>query len=339
MVTVSVIMYVYNAEQYIAQAIASVLQQSYEDFELLLIDDQSSDNSVDIAENFTDPRIRIVHLQNMGLAAGRNTGIHLAQGKYIALINAGDYWAVDKLEKHIAHLEDNPHLGLSYCPSKTVDSEGRVMGIRHVPKLNNIGIEDILCSNPIDNGSVPVIRKAAFEAVAFKHHRNGEVRYWYFDETFKQSEDIECWLRIATQTPWQFAGIPQALTFCRSNEDLLSLTVVSQFDSWKRAVKKLQVKSPKVFATWGRLAEAYQLRSLARRAIRSREAKLAMKLVVLAIKTDARILWKDPKRTLLTLACAGLVKVVPKRQFSRMEAVVMGLMDALGSATLKIHAG
>jgi hypothetical protein len=211
------------------------------------------------------------------------------------------------------------------------------MGIRQNPKLKNISIEDIFCRNPIGNGSTPVIRKKVFEEIAFKGNSHGIQRNWYFDETFKQSEDIECWLRIASQTHWQFEGIAQALTYYRVNESGLSANVVNQFDSWKRAAKKLQVKDPDVFAKLGTLAESYQLRYLARRAIRSRNPQLALKLALFSVQTDFRILLKEPKRTINTLLCASLINLLPQSLFCWMESFAMNTIGLMNSLTEKLY--
>src|SRR4028119_483182 len=102
---VSVIIPVYKVEKYVAATVQSVLQQTYKNFELLLIDDGSPDRSVEICQQFTDPRIKIISQTNRGLAGARNTGIRHAQGDYIALLDGDDMWLPNKLEKHIEHLE------------------------------------------------------------------------------------------------------------------------------------------------------------------------------------------------------------------------------------------
>lgn len=323
---------VYNVEKYVAQAIESVLNQTFPDFELIIVDDQSPDHSIDICRTYKDARIHIIQQENLGLAGARNTGIHHAKGQYIAFLDADDYWAPEKLEYHLKHLHDNPWVGISYCPSTLIDEDGKLLGIKQSPKLTDISIEDIFCRNPIGNGSSPVIRKAIFKVIAFPGNSHGEIRNWYFDETLKQSEDIDCWLRIATECNWAFEGIKPALTYYRVNDNGLSANVVKQFNSWKTARKNLQTKAPDSVAKWGQLAEAYQLRYLSRRAIRSRDSAMALKLVIMAIKTDYKILFKEPTRTLNTLLCACLIKLLPKSIFCRLENMAMqsiGLINLL----------
>ena len=102
---VSVIMPAYNAEKYIGEAIASVCAQTYENWELLILDDGSADRTAEIAQAYAqrDARIRVLrNLQNMGVARTRNRGFDLAQGEWIALLDSDDRWRVQKLEKQLA---------------------------------------------------------------------------------------------------------------------------------------------------------------------------------------------------------------------------------------------
>lgn len=334
---ISIIMPVYNVEKYINLAIQSVLKQTYTNFELLIIDDQSPDDSIKLCRRYHDPRIRIIRQQNLGLAGARNTGIHHAKGDYLAFLDADDYWAAEKLEYHLYHLLNHPQVGVSYCPSIFIDDNNKLLGIRQSPKLKNISIEDIFCRNPIGNGSAPVIRAAVFKDISFPGRSNGRVRQWYFDETLKQSEDIDCWLRIASETHWKFAGIPSALTYYRVNDSGLSANVVNQFDSWKRARQHLQAKAPDSVEKWGTLAEAFQLRYLSRRAVRSRDSVMALKLIRLAIHTNYKILFKEPKRTINTLLCAVLINCLPISLFCHLENFAMNSIGIFNHFRLKNH--
>jgi len=114
MSNISVVMPVYNVEQYVGQAIQSILNQTFSDFELLIINDCSPDGSVEICRQFKDPRIKIIeHKKNRGLAGARNTGIRHSQGKYIAFIDSDDIWEPEKLSTHYDHLENDSALGVS----------------------------------------------------------------------------------------------------------------------------------------------------------------------------------------------------------------------------------
>lgn len=110
-VRVSVILPVYGVEKYIQQTIQSVLDQTYQNFEIIVVDDESPDKSVEICQGFDDSRITIIHQKNRGLAGARNTGIRHAKGDYLAFLDGDDLWHPEKLEKHVYHLESSPNVG------------------------------------------------------------------------------------------------------------------------------------------------------------------------------------------------------------------------------------
>ena len=320
---VSVIVPAYNVEQYVAQAIQSVLAQTYPYFELLIIDDGSRDRTIDICSSFQDSRILLIRQQNRGLAGARNTGIRHAQGEYLAFLDADDCWLPEKLAKHVQHLESSPHVGVSFSRSAFIDSQGKALGIYQMPKLTGITPSHLLCRNPIGNGSAAVIRRQVLESIKFEQQIDGTSEDCYFDESFRQSEDIECWLRIAVQTSWQIEGIPEALTLYRINEDGLSANIFKQLESWERVVDKARSYAPELLECWEQSARAYQLRYLARRAVRFQAATVAVELVNKALMTDWRIILAEPRRTLLTLTAAYLLCLLPSSIYTLVENLAL----------------
>jgi glycosyltransferase involved in cell wall biosynthesis len=112
---VSVVIPVYNGERYLAQAIQSVLEQTYKNFELIVVDDGSTDGSAATAKSFEDARLRYHYQKNGGASKARNTGIELARGGLIAFLDSDDVWLPQKLEKQIAYLEAHNEIGAVYC--------------------------------------------------------------------------------------------------------------------------------------------------------------------------------------------------------------------------------
>lgn len=323
MPAVSVVMPVYNVEHYVAESIRSVLAQSFTNFELIIVNDASTDSSLAICESFDDPRIRIVSQKNRGLAGARNTGIRHATGRYVALLDSDDLWTIDKLAQHVAHLDANPDVGVSYSPSSFIDEHGRSLGYSMRPKLTQIDAADVFLRNPVGNGSAPVLRRETLGAIAFLDNLHGESEWCYFDEHFRQSEDIECWLRIALLTPWRFEGIQPALTHYRVNDGGLSANLMRQHESWERCVVKARGYAPDFISEWEPLARAFQLRYLARRSVRQGDAGTALRLLARSIHSDASILLREPLRTLSTV-CAALVQtLVPISVYRRVERLAM----------------
>lgn len=313
---VSVILPVYGVEKYIAEAVRSVLAQTFSDFELLIIDDGSPDRSVEICQQFTDARIRIIQQKNRGLSGARNTGIRHAQGVYLAFLDGDDLWAPEKLEKHVAHLDNAPKVGLSFSRSVFVDEAGKDLETYQMPQLTGITAGYLLCCNPVGNGSAPVIRRQVLQAIGRKT-ASGEVGY--FDESFRRAEDIECWLRIAIQTSWSLEGIPEALTLYRVNAGGLSASLLQQLASWEAVLEKTRSYAPELVAQWEPIARAYQLLYLARTAVRLRIRDLAVSLVHQAIAAHPPILLKEPRRTLLTLMAAYLLRLLPRTFFAQID--------------------
>jgi glycosyltransferase involved in cell wall biosynthesis len=324
---VSVIIPVYGAEKYIAATMQSVLEQTYKSFELLIIDDGSPDKSIEVCQQFTDPRIKIIRQQNRGLAGARNTGIRHAQGDYLAFLDADDLWLPEKLEKHVEHLENSPSVGVSFSCSAFIDETGKPLGLYQKPKLTGITIPNLLCRNPISNGSAPVIRREVFEAIKFQDNLYGTVEDFYFDDRFRASEDIECWFRIAIQTEWQIEGIPEALTLYRVNSGGLSASVFKQLDSWEQVIEKTRSYAPDLVAQWENPARAYQLRYLARRAITLKDGSIAVKLFHRALATHWRILLEEPRRTLLTWSATYLLWLLPQPFYYQLEGLALKITE------------
>jgi glycosyltransferase involved in cell wall biosynthesis len=324
---VSAIIPVYGAEKYIAATVQSVLDQTYKNFEVLIIDDASPDRSIEICQQFTDPRIKIIRQQNRGLAGARNTGIRHAQGDYLAFLDADDLWLPEKLEKHVEHLENSPSVGVSFSCSAFIDETGKPLGLYQKPKLTGITIPNLLCRNPISNGSAPVIRREVFEAIKFQDNLYGTVEDFYFDDRFRASEDIECWFRIAIQTEWQIEGIPEALTLYRVNSGGLSASVFKQLDSWEQVIEKTRSYAPDLVAQWENPARAYQLRYLARRAITLKDGSIAVKLFHRALATHWRILLEEPRRTLLTWSATYLLWLLPQPFYYQLEGLALKITE------------
>ena len=322
---VSVVMPVYNVEQYVADAICSVLDQTFEDFELIIVDDGGADASMDICRLFSDPRIHIVSQENRGLAGARNTGIRHARGEYIAFLDSDDIWKPHKLAIHVAHLNAKKGVGVSYSPSILIDDHGDAIGLIQAPKLYDVRSEDIFLRNPIGNGSAPVIRRSVLNEILF---RNGAGEACWFDESFRQSEDIECWMRIALNTRWQFEGVEEPLTLYRVNHGGLSANIMKQFDSWKRMCAIVECTHPKFYRKWGRLSEAFQLRYLARRAARMRSGATALSLALRAIYCDVQMALREPKKTLTTLAAACALCALPRGVYENLEGAVLARVSA-----------
>jgi glycosyltransferase involved in cell wall biosynthesis len=324
MTKVSVIIPVYRVEKFIRSTIQSVLDQTFTDFELILVDDGSPDNSRGVCESFLDPRIKIISQVNRGLSGARNTGIRNAKGGIIAFLDGDDLWTNNKLEKHLAHLQNSPDVGVSFSRSEFINERGESLGTYQMPKLINITTSHLLFQNPVGNGSAPVLRREVLDSIGFENQTDSSLETWYFDENLQRSEDIDCWLRIATLTSWKIEGISDALTLYRVNSKGLSADLYKQLYSWEQVMNKAQVYAPVLICECISLARACQLRYLARQALRLRDGNAAVEFINRSLSTNWRIALKEPRRTILTAVASYLLKYLPSDSYSKFEK---GILD------------
>ncbi len=210
-VSLSVILPVYNAEPYIADAIKSVLQQRFKDFELLIINDGSTDKSLQIIQKYAkqDTRIRIISRENKGLVASLNEGISLASANLIARQDADDLSIKDRFSMQIKFLQDHPAYVVVGSSVKVIDNKGSVLHNHRVllddPELR----QELLIRSPFAHGSV-VFRKSA--AIAAGLYRQD---YW-------PAEDYDFWLRLSLEG--KLANIDKPLYMYREHETSISVT-------------------------------------------------------------------------------------------------------------------
>jgi glycosyltransferase involved in cell wall biosynthesis len=312
---VSVIMPVCNTEAFVAQAIRSVLAQSFVDFELIVVDDGSTDRSLAICESFADPRISIVRQTSRGMAGARNTGILHARGRYVALLDSDDIWAPEKLALHVAHLESDHDIGASTSGALLIDASGDPLGIRKRPKTGNITARDVFCGQVVVSASAPVFRWEMLIESALPEDAEG--RHWVFDERLRRFEDVECWTRIAVTSRFRFETINQPLTYDRIVPGQAT-DVVRQRESWDAACEKIAHIAPDFVADCGAEARARALRTLARRCLRMNDRGLGLSLVCEAVSHWPALLWREPARTGATLLACLAMRLLPQRKFARL---------------------
>jgi glycosyltransferase involved in cell wall biosynthesis len=311
---ISVVMPVYQVEATIAAAIRSVLTQTMPDFELIIVDDGGTDQSLAIARQFTDSRIRIISQANRGLAGARNTGIAAARARYIALLDGDDLFLPDKLAMHYIHLESDPTIGVSYAGAILIDEEGRELGIRQRPKRGRITATDAFCGRAISNGSTPVFRADMLAAAALGPDATG--RIWYFDETLRRCEDIECWARAALRSTLRFAPLPGAQTLYRISAASLSADVPRQLAAWEQMCARVASYAPAFVASCRAEAYARELRYLARRCVYRRDRDLALAMIARALAARPQLALTEPRRTLAALFACLALRLLPPPGFS-----------------------
>ncbi|SFR49320.1 glycosyltransferase family 2 protein [Thiomicrospira sp. ALE5] len=203
---VSIITPSHNSVQFISVTIQSVLDQSFSDWELIIVDDCSTDNSVEVIQSFVeqDSRIKLIRLsENSGAAVARNTAIEAAQGRYIAFLDSDDLWLPDKLEKQLAFMQANDY-PFSYAAYDKIDENGQVFG--------HIGVPDRVCySDLLKTCSIGCLT-AIYDTQYF-----GKVSM----PLIRKRQDLGLWLKLLKKTDYAY-GLNQTLAQYRVRTDSIS---------------------------------------------------------------------------------------------------------------------
>jgi glycosyltransferase involved in cell wall biosynthesis len=207
---VTVLMPVYNSEMYLKEAIDSILNQTFRDFEFIVINDGSTDSTSDIIKSYSDPRI--IYLQNeknCGVAKSLNMGLRIARGKYIVRMDADDISLPDRLEKQVSFMDANPGIGVCGTWLKTFGNGDVVWTPPGTHDEIFVGI--FFCYVNTYHPTVIIRKDTIFNLQEF------------YNEDFSQSEDVEYWARLANLGV-KFANIEKVLLKYRLHEENVSKT-------------------------------------------------------------------------------------------------------------------
>ena len=183
---VSVIIPAYNAADYISAAIESVLTQTYEKFELLIINDGSTDDTEKVALSYKDTRIKYSQQENQGLAATHNRGIKQSGGEFIIKLDADDMMTPDFISRHIQEFEKHPEADLVYCNDRLIDNKGKPINVMEYPEYTDrkLLIRDLFRSGYTIVPFRTCIRRSVFDKIGF------------FDESLPLGEDYDMMRRF-----------------------------------------------------------------------------------------------------------------------------------------------
>ena len=192
---ISVIIPCYNAEATIHETIASILEQTFTDFEIIIINDGSIDNTLQVINQFSDERIQVFSFANSGPQKSRNRGIEIARGDYISFIDADALWTPDKLASQVQSLQASPNAALAYSWTDLINEHGQFVKCGRHSKIENHVFEQLIKDDFIASGSNPLIKAEALRAVGG------------FDEAILAGQDWDMWLTLAAE--YQFVVVPK----------------------------------------------------------------------------------------------------------------------------------
>lgn len=235
---VSVVMSVYNEERYVGEAVESILRQTFEDFEFVIIDDGSVDRTPMILKSYRDPRIRIYHQANTGQSLALNRGIRLASGPYIARMDADDISLPERLEREVRFLDSHPEIGLVGTWCVKVDARTGTERFQPMPQDDEAIRKFMAIDNPFIHSSV-MIRKSVLDTVGL------------YNEGFIW-QDYELWVRVARCH--RMANISKPLIIRRKHPASVTWTAKKSREFWElfiiqwRAARQIGVRREGVTA-------------------------------------------------------------------------------------------
>ncbi|MEO1622225.1 MAG: glycosyltransferase family A protein [Cyanobacteria bacterium J06632_3] len=317
----------YNAAAYLPATIQSVIDQSWSDWELLVIDDGSTDETPDIVRRFSakDSRVRLIRKENGGVSSARNLGAQKARSSLVAFLDADDRWLADKLECHVAYMRSHPHVGVSFARVEFITAEGQSTQKLTNNIVSQLSPHDFFYTNPTVTTSNMVIRKGLFEAMGG------------FDRSMQYNEDVDLLLRIAllqkerlqkelltkesegqrcelltseaqgekqivSDLPLTIAAIDQVLVQYRLHESGLSSTLLKMEEGWIKLMDKASKQVPKLVEMHYGPAYGAQLQYLARQTLRlNLPASMGIGFINRALKRNWKALHKNPKMLALAL--------------------------------------
>lgn len=304
---ISVIMPVYNAYETLTTAVASVINQSLQDWELILVDDGSTDQSLKLALSLAseDERIRVIAQDNRGVSEARNLGVEMSRGSLLAFLDADDAWRVNKLVIHYQLHQAKPALDASFARiafRETFSAKnGDIKTFSTVP-AGSVSLAEIIADNPVCTTSNLVVTREAFL-------NNGE-----FKKGMSYAEDQE-WLARLVAGGGSLEGISETLTDYRMSEDGLSADLEKMLSGWRMLASRYADQINLIEA------EAAYFRYLSRRALRTGgPASQAVQYAAQGLSLSPRGFMSDPRRGGLTLAAAMAGMAMPVKVRTRVFA-------------------
>jgi len=224
---VTVIIPTYNRAAIVGRAIRSVLRQTCRDWELIVVDDASTDGTEQVVKSFCEPRIKYIrHDQNRRVSAARNTALRAAQGEYVAFLDDDDEWLAEKLALELEVLRHaDPQVGLVYTGKTVFDERGRILQVR-MPVEAGWVYEAMLDRHFIGSPSRVTVKKEILERVGG------------FDESFVNCQDYDLWLRVAKIS--KIAGVPRLLVKRNLLFDQMSGSLGRICEGWERILLKFR---------------------------------------------------------------------------------------------------
>lgn len=277
---VSVVIPAYNAEKFIQDTLESVRSQTYQNIEVIVVDDGSHDQTAAIVETFAqrDSRIRLLRQANAGVSMARNYAIQAARGEYIAPLDADDVWYPQKLEKQVhCFLRSPDSVGMVYAWSADIDIKNAMTGGFCAWNVEGEILIPLLYSNYLGNGSSPLIRRSCFQQV-------GNYSMTMKAANAEGCADWDLYLRIAEQ--YEIRVVPELLIGYRQHSSSMSGSVMPLQRSFEIMLHDLQQRQPQIPSKVLNWTRGRQYFYLAERSLVQNNSQQAIAYLAQALRFD-----------------------------------------------------
>ncbi|MFN7141299.1 MAG: glycosyltransferase family 2 protein [Limisphaerales bacterium] len=280
---VSAIVPAYNAEPFIRETLCSVLSQTYQSIEVLVVDDGSTDRTPSIVEEMAeqDPRIKLFRQKNQGVAAARNLAIAHAKGAYIAPVDADDIWYPTKIEKQVQRMEEYPEAGCAYTWSVSINEKGKLLDAGSQWDLEGKVYEPLVLRNFVGNASVPLFRTSALGQVG---GYNEKLRVL----NAQGCEDWEICLRVAEH--YDYCVIQEYLVGYRCYSQSMSYNHEAMGRSYELVMEEVQRRHPEIKPHIHRWSRSLFYLYLTNKSNVSGDLRSSYRWLLKAIKEDPMVL-------------------------------------------------
>lgn len=230
MPTISVVIPVYNGAKTILETVNSVLNQTFADLEVIVVDDGSQDETIEVLSKILDSRLQVIQGAHAGANAARNRGLHHSSGEFVSFLDADDLWTPNKLEAQLQALRSHPEAAVAYSWTDRIDEQGNYLRRGGYLSVSGNVLAEMLIVNLIESGSNPLILREAAIAVGG------------FDESLAACQDWDMWLRLALH--YQFVAVSEVQVLYRLSTNSISANVLTLEAACRKVIDRAFAQAP-----------------------------------------------------------------------------------------------
>jgi glycosyltransferase involved in cell wall biosynthesis len=304
--SVSIVVCVYNGERFLHAALNSAFTQTYSDFELIAVDDGSTDGSALLLANCSDPRVRYIRTENQGAAIALERGVRESRGEFIAMLDQDDLWAPEKLAMHVDLLRQRPEIDLTFSWFRMINDAGNEIGLHSNRYRGTIDFRSLLADFVIGASSNVVMRRSAVERAGGP------------DRDLPRLYDMDLCLRIAMLAPHNTIAICRDLMFYRRHPVQITRDIQSLETEWEQAYRKWQRLASADVAAAGNRARSNMNRFFACLAYEEGSYRRGLTFLRSAFQCSPGSFLADSRNWRAAAACMSGV-ILPQRLCRKLE--------------------